>query len=143
MNKNRIDFASLAGELRVSHLGEVMITEKQAREFASHWIKAWNDHDIEAITSHYSEDVEYFSVFLARLSDNPAGTLQGKAKVRDYLARGLAAYPELRFELLGLYWGIHSVVLQYGSVNNLIAAEVFEFDQNGLIRRVQCHYDRS
>ena len=88
-----------------------MITEKQAREFASHWIKAWNDHDIEAIISHYSEDVEYFSVFLARLSDNPAGTLQGKAKVRDYLARGLTAYTDLPYELLGLYLGIHNLVI--------------------------------
>ena len=119
-----------------------MITEQTAREFASQWIKSWNDHDLESIISHYADDIEYFSVFLARLSDNPIGTLKGKELVKDYLAKGLAAYPELHFVLLNVFWGIQSVVIQYQSVNNLIAAEVFEFDNKGLVRRVQCHYDR-
>jgi len=120
-----------------------MITEQQARDFASHWIKAWNDHNIDAIISHYADDVEYFSVFLTRLSDNPSGTLRGKVNVKEYLARGLAAYPDLNFELIEVFWGVKSVVLRYKSVNNLIAAEVFEFNDTGLVKRVQCHYNRS
>jgi hypothetical protein len=120
-----------------------MITEQKAREFASHWIDSWNAHDLEEIISHYADDVEYFSVFLLKLSNNPTGMLQGKGNVKEYFAKGLAAYPDLRFVLLDVFWGVRSVVLRYQSVNNLIAAEVFEIDSKGLVSRVQCHYDKS
>lgn len=117
-----------------------MITEQQAKTFATHWIEAWNAHDLDAILSHYAEDVEYFSVFLTQLSDHATGSLTGKEAVRHYLAKGLAAYPDLHFELLQTFRGVHSIVLQYTSVNNLIAAEVFELNDAGLVQRVQCHY---
>lgn len=120
-----------------------MLTERHAREFAERWIGSWNDHNLEEIVSHYAEDVEYFSVFLSRLSDNPEGTLRGKDRLRGYFAKGLAAYPELHFELLDVFWGVRSAVLRYRSVNGLVAAETFEFDAQGLVARVQCHYDKS
>lgn len=119
-----------------------MITEQQAKNFATQWIQAWNDHDLEAVLSHYAEDVEYFSVFLSRLADNPAGVLRGRNNVRAYLAKGLAAYPDLKFSLLDVFIGVRSVVMRYQSVNNLVAAEVFEFNTDGLVARVQCHYYR-
>lgn len=118
------------------------MNEQQARQFAEHWITAWNSHDLDAILSHYADDVEYFSIFLTRLADHPAGRLQGKAAVRAYLAKALVAYPELQFELRQVFWGVRSVVLHYRSVNNLLAAEVFELDAQGQVCRVQCHYDQ-
>lgn len=126
----------------INHSGGPIITEHKAQEFAEHWIQSWNRHDIEAILSHYAEDVEYFSPFLTRLADNSCGTLRGKWALKAYLAKGLAAYPDLDFVLKNVFFGVHSVVIQYQSVNNLNASEVFEFDENGLVRRVQCHYDK-
>jgi hypothetical protein len=32
-----------------------MLTEKEARNLASHWIQAWNSHDLDEIMSHYGE----------------------------------------------------------------------------------------
>ena len=119
-----------------------MFTEQKAKEFAEHWIRSWNDHDVEAIIAHYSDDVEYFSAFLQKLSDNPSGTLRGKAAVREYVRKGLAGFPDLHFTLVNVYFGVRSVVLQYQSVKQLVAAEVFEFDEGGLVSRVQCHYDK-
>lgn len=119
-----------------------MITEKTAREFASHWIDSWNAHNLEDIISHYAEDIEYFSVFLLRLSNIPSGMLHGKHNLKEYFAKGLKAYPSLRFVLLDVFWGVKSVVLRYQSVSNLIAVEVFELDNKGLVSRVQCHYDK-
>lgn len=29
-----------------------------AQQFAKEWVQAWNNHDIEAILSHYTEDFE-------------------------------------------------------------------------------------
>jgi len=34
-----------------------MLTEDNARHLASHWIRAWNAHDLDEIMSHYAEDV--------------------------------------------------------------------------------------
>jgi len=117
-----------------------MISEHQAKTFAAHWIAAWNAHDLEAILAHYAEDVEYFSVFLTRLSEHSTGSMTGKEEVRRYLAKGLTAYPDLHFELLQVFQGVRSIVIHYTSVNNLIAAEVFELNDAGLVQRVQCHY---
>ena len=117
-----------------------MITEEQAQQFANNWIDAWNAHDLERVMAHYDESVEYYSVFLTKLTNNKAGVLYGKEKVREYLAKGLQAYPELHFELEKVYIGVASVTLQYHSVNNLLAVEVFELNEKGLAFRVQCHY---
>jgi hypothetical protein len=117
-----------------------MITEQEAEKFAIDWIASWNAHDLDRVMSHYDDDVEYYSMFVARLTDNETGRLKGKDKVREYLAKGLAAYPDLEFELLNFFVGVSSITLQYKSVNNLIAAEVFEFNRDGLAKRVQCHY---
>ncbi len=92
--------------------------------------------------SHYADDVEYYSAFLLKLTDSKTGMLRGKNRVREYLAKGLAAYPDLNFKLLNVFIGVASITLHYQSVNNLIAAEVFELDDQGLAVRVQCHYDQ-
>ena len=117
-----------------------MMTEEQAQQFAKNWIDAWNTHDLGRVMFHYDEKVEYYSVFLTKLANNQAGVLNGKQKVKEYLAKGLQAYPELHFELERVFIGVASVTLEYQSVNNLIAAEVFELNDKGLVSRVQCHY---
>lgn len=120
-----------------------MITEKQAHSFANNWIKSWNAHDLEQVMSHYDDNVEYFSAFLLKLTDNKSGFLHGKENVKKYLAKGLEAYPNLHFKLINVFLGVASVTLQYESVNNLIAAEVFEINEKGLVSRVQCHYQNN
>lgn len=66
--------------------------------------------------------------------------LQGIEAVKEYLAKGLQAYPDLYFKLNRVFVGINSITLQYQSVNDLNAAEVFELDSKGFITSVQCHY---
>jgi hypothetical protein len=117
-----------------------MITEKQAREFADEWIASWNGHDLDRVMEHYDDDVEYFSMFVAKLTNDPSGRIEGKENVREYLAKGLAAYPELNFKFINVFVGVSSITLLYESVNNLVAAEVFELSSQGMVKRVQCHY---
>lgn len=112
-------------------------------DFDSHgreWLAAWNAHDLDRILAHYAEDVEFFSPFIVKLTGHPDGMLRGKAALRDYFARGLAAYPTLKFEFIRLYPGVRSCVLEYRSVNRLRAAETMEFDAAGKVCRVQAHY---
>jgi ketosteroid isomerase-like protein len=37
-----------------------MLTEDNARDLASHWIRVWNTHDLDEIMSHYGEDVFWY-----------------------------------------------------------------------------------
>jgi len=117
-----------------------MIAEQNAYKFALDWIDSWNSHDLDRVMSHYDKDVEYFSPFVAKLGSNELGRLSGKENVRNYLQKGLEAYPDLHFILGNVFIGIASIMLQYQSVNNLLAAEVFELNNQGLAVRVQCHY---
>src|SRR6266581_4159724 len=97
---------------------------------AQEWIAAWNAHDLERILAHYSEDVELVSPFVAKLTGRSEGVVRGKAALRDYFARGLQAYPALRFDFIRLYPGVRSCVLEYHSVNGLRTTEVMEFDEH-------------
>lgn len=38
-----------------------MINPDDAQAFAREWVKAWNDHDLPAILSHYADDVVFHS----------------------------------------------------------------------------------
>lgn len=111
-----------------------------ATDFAQEWIAAWNSHDLDRILSHYAEAVEFVSPFIVKLTGRADGRQHGKSALRDYFARGLAAYPDLRFELHRVYEGVGGLVLEYQSVNGLRAAEAMEFDAGGQVCRVRAHY---
>jgi hypothetical protein len=104
------------------------------------WISAWNSHDLERILAHYSDDVELSSPLVAKLTGSSRGTIRSKAALRDYFARGLQAYPSLRFDFVRLYTGVRSCVVEYRSANGLFSAELMEFDEQGKVRRVLAHY---
>ena len=113
-----------------------------AAEFAEAWLKAWNAHDCEAILAHYAEAVRYESPFVAQLQGHPEGRLLGKAAVRSYVAAALERFPTLRFEPIAVYGGAGSLVIEYHSVNGLIAAETFVLDSAHRATAVYCHYRR-
>ncbi len=116
------------------------MTEQQARSFADNWIKAWNSHDLDAIVEHYANDVEFTSPFIARLLNDPSGTVRGTEALRAYFQRGLETFPDLHFELRAVLSGVSSLTLLYRSVHNLLAAEVLEFNEHGQVTRVLAHY---
>ena len=113
---------------------------EQAERFAAEWLTAWNSRDLDRILVHYAEDVLFISPFAQRIMDDSAGVVRGKAALREYFRKGLAAYPSLRFELIRVLAGVDSVVLYYRGVNDLYAAEMMELDTDGRIRRASAHY---
>ena len=108
--------------------------------FAQEWLAAWNAHDLERILTHYAEEVEFHSPLVVKLTGRSDGGLHGKANLREYFARGLMAYPELKFEFGRVYGGVNSWVMEYRSVNNLRAAEHMELDAMNKIRRAVVYY---
>jgi hypothetical protein len=117
-----------------------MLTDADADRFAAEWIAAWNSHDLDRILSHYAEDVSFYSPLVARLAGDDSGVIHGRAALRDYFARGLAAYPDLRFEPLGTLTGADSIAIHYVSVEGREAIEVVDLGPDGLVHRSAAHY---
>lgn len=112
-------------------------------DLAQHWLNAWNAHDIEAIMSHYSEDVVFYSPFVQKLNNDPSGCIKGVAALRAYFEKALTAYPDLKFEPYHVLEGVNSVVLYYKSVGNRLAAEMMLLNAAGKVGEVRAHYKQA
>jgi predicted ester cyclase len=117
------------------------VTKEDARDFADHWIAAWNAHDLDLILSHYDDRVELTSPVAARLLGTSDGRVAGKANLRAYFQRGLTAYPELQFHLEDVLWGLYSIVLYYTNQKGTRTAEFMELSANGKVVRVVANYN--
>jgi hypothetical protein len=118
-----------------------MTTESEIKGFARQWVAAWNSHDLDAIMSHYDVDVVLISPVAAKILDNPSGTVEGDAALRNYFKRGLELYPNLHFELLDVMCGLASIVVLYKNQKGTRTAEFMEFGKNGKIIRVVANYN--
>jgi predicted ester cyclase len=88
----------------------------------------------------------YFKLFSSEDVDNgralndPSGNVRGKAALRAYFSKGLEAYPDLKFELKDVMWGLSSVVLYYTNQVGKKTGEFIEIDGNGKVVRVVANY---
>ena len=117
-----------------------LLTRGQADQFAGEWLESWNSRDLDRIMRHYSERIEFVSPFVVKLLNDPTGIVRGKEALRDYFSKGLVQYPDLTFHLHKVFLGARSVTLYYESVNDQMAAEMMELDDQRLIVRVLAHY---
>ena len=99
-----------------------------------------DSHDLNAIMSHYDAAVVLISPVAAKILDDPSGTVEGNAALRNYFERGLELYPNLHFELLDVMWGLFSIVVCYKNQKGTRTAEFMEFGKNGKIIRVVANY---
>jgi len=108
---------------------------QQTEGFATGWIQAWNQRDLEAVLSHYTEDVEFQSPLVVKLLGESSGTVRGKQNLREYFRKALAAFPgDIELELLGVYQGIDSLLVHFQAKGRK-AVEVMELNEEGKIRR--------
>lgn len=117
-----------------------MLSMERAQELAHEWVEAWNSHNLDAILSHYSDDVVLTSPIAVERLKDPSGTVRGKKALQEYFAMGLAAWPELHFNLERVLPGVESFVMLYRSIRNRRSAEVCVLDGSGKICRVYAHY---
>lgn len=116
-----------------------MITREFAESFSHHWIESWNNHDLEKILSHYTDDFVMSSPYIAQIAGELSGMLRGKAAIATYWAAALENMPALRFELVKCLVGVESVTLYYRGVHGM-AAEVFFFNEQGKVIQACAHY---
>ncbi|HEV2351228.1 MAG TPA: nuclear transport factor 2 family protein [Terriglobia bacterium] len=117
------------------------MTKDEAWSIANHWIRAWNAHDLDLIMTHYDDAIELTSPVAARLLEVNDGKVSGKENLRAYFRRGLEAYPELRFQLEDVLWGLNSVVLYYTNQKGTRTAEYMELSAAGKVTRVVANYN--
>ncbi|MEZ5710383.1 MAG: nuclear transport factor 2 family protein [Blastomonas sp.] len=109
-----------------------------AYRFAQQWVAAWNAHDLDAILSHYAEDIVFLSPIAAMTVGN--GRIEGKQALRSYWTRGLAARPDLHFRLEQILTGHDCLALLYRNQRDQQVSESFEFDGSGqVIRSLACY----
>jgi hypothetical protein len=116
-----------------------MPSEAAARELAERWIDAWNSHDVDAILSLYTDDVEFTSPFVVNITGDESGVIRGKDALRTFFVRVLNAYRDLRYDLEGVAAGIWSISIVYRSVGERLGVEVMQLE-GGRARRVLAHY---
>lgn len=116
-----------------------MITREFADRFAQEWIDAWNSHNLERVLSHYADDFEMSSPYIAQIAGEPSGMLKGKPAVAAYWVQALEQMPTLHFELHSTLPGANSLVIYYQGARGM-AAEVFFFGPNGLVVQACAHY---
>lgn len=100
---------------------------RSAQEFADHWAKAWNARDLDALMTHFAEDVTFRSPVAVQVLGGD-GVIRGKAALRAYWAEGLRRIPDLRFEVLGVYVGLDALVINYRNQKGGLVNEVLVFD---------------
>jgi predicted ester cyclase len=116
------------------------MTRDEAWNLANHWVESWNAHDLDLIMMHYDNGVELTSPVAAQLLKTLDGKVVGKAGLRAYFQRGLEAYPDLRFVLEDVLWGLNSVVLYYSNQKGARTAEFMELSAAGKVVRVVANY---
>ncbi|MDV3002581.1 MAG: hypothetical protein N5P05_004236 (plasmid) [Chroococcopsis gigantea SAG 12.99] len=110
-----------------------------ATRFAYNWIEDWNNHDLDAVLSHYADDFEFASPLIPSIAGEKGGVLCGKVAVRAYWERGLEQIPDLHFDLKEVLVGINSVTLYYRGHRGMVA-EVFMFDSTGKVKKALACY---
>ena len=105
----------------------------EPNEFTRDWLAAWNAHDVEAVLGHFADDVVFSSPVAARIVAGSAGVIRGKDALRSYWTHALDLVPDLRFELIGVYTGVGSIVINYRNQRGGLVNEVLVFNDDGLV----------
>ena len=99
-----------------------------AQRFVSDWLDAWNARDLDAILSHFSDDVVFSSPLATRIIEGSDGVIRGKTALRAYWSEGLRRNADLHFEIEGLYVGVNTIVIHYRNHSGGLVNEVLTFD---------------
>jgi ketosteroid isomerase-like protein len=105
-----------------------------ARAFAKAWIAGWNARDLDAIMTHYADDVVFSSPRALEITGS--SQVVGKASLRAYWTAALARSPNLRLELETVYAGADSITIAYVRNGETRVCETMEFSRGKVVRGV-------
>ncbi len=117
-----------------------ILSKEFAEAFAKDWIDAWNSRDMERVLSHYREDFSMSSPRIVQQGLAASGTLTGKTAIREYWEPALQPSSKFEMTLVNTLMAVDSLTILYQLRNGRHAAEVFFFDDNGLVYKSVAHY---
>jgi ketosteroid isomerase-like protein len=94
--------------------------------FAARWCAQWNARDLEGLLTHFTDDVVFTSPVASRVLGGD-GVVRGKAALREYWQLGLEMIPDLRFEVIDVYGGVDTLVINYRNQAGGRVCEVLTF----------------
>jgi hypothetical protein len=112
-----------------------MIDANFAQSFAQEWVKAWNDHDLEAILSHYDDGVVFHSPRIRTVTGRDVDFVTGKAELRAYWGKALTLLRDLFFETDQVLVGSDSLTILYTNERSQYVSETFTFNAAGKVIR--------
>lgn len=113
----------------VEFMASIGVRERADAEcFAATWAGDWNSHDLDRIMRHFAADVVFRSPVAAELLEGCDGTVRGKDALRGYFAAGIRRFPDLHFEVIEVYTGIDTIVINYRNQNGRLVNEIMTFD---------------
>jgi ketosteroid isomerase-like protein len=111
-----------------------MLDRQWAEHFAADWIAAWNRHDLDAILSHYADDVVFRSPRIALVMGEAADFVAGKPALARYWGKALAQSSDLHFTADRLYVGSDGLTIAYRNHRGQHVAETFVLDATGTVK---------
>ena len=111
------------------------MTHDEAQRWAEQWIAEWNRHDVEAVLTHFADDVVFVSPVAATVTGDPSGVVRGKDALRAYWTTALASRADLHFELVDVHLGVDAIAIGYRDQTGRATTEVAVFDVDGQVTR--------
>ncbi len=106
--------------------------------FAQAWERGWNSHDIDAIMSHYRDDIVFRSAKAIAVVGR--GEIHGRQALRAYWSAALQRQPDLTFTVQDVFEGHEMLVISYHNHRGILAAETLHFDADGMVYLASaCH----
>jgi hypothetical protein len=115
------------------------ITEPFAKDHIDKWINSWNSHNLKAILSHYSEEIEFRSPKIKVVyPDKPTAVITNKKDLQDYFSLGLKKFINLHFTRIDFVVKENIILLEYyATYDNKIkwsVIEKFEFKDELIVK---------
>lgn len=123
--------ASPACLIVVNDLEVAVTVPNDPEAFVSDWLDGWNEHDVERVLAHFSEDVIFSSPVARLMLPESGGVIRGKAQLRTYWSKGLEMIPDLRFEVVSYSLGVDAMVITYRNHRGDLVNEVLVFHGEG------------
>lgn len=111
-----------------------MIDTDYAQRFARDWVRAWNDHDLEAILSHYADSIVFHSPRIHAVTGTDADSVAGIPALRAYWEKALGLSRDLYFEIDQVFASSDAVTIVYTNHRQQNVAETFVFDAAGKVQ---------
>jgi ketosteroid isomerase-like protein len=109
-------------------------TQADSRAFAEAWVSEWNRKDVEAMLTHFSDDVVFASPRAQAILGSPR--VEGKTKLREYWTRAIGRVQTIHFVLDHVISeGDRMVIVYVAEIDGrrMRAAEFLKFGDDGLI----------